>query len=97
MAWLGIWFGISNNCGICSYGVGQNWETNEESKEDWVEETFQQARVKIDTDGEEAKEVLGMGYCSIEIWDWLELKLAWSGKNNSYFENCFPIFLLSGN
>ena len=38
-----------------------------------------------------------MGYSSINIWDWSELELAWSRKNVSYFENNFPIFLLSTN
>ena len=33
---------------------------------------------------------------SINIWDRLELELAWSKKCSSYFENNFPIFLLSG-
>ena len=35
-----------------------------------------------------------MGFCSINIRDGLELKLAWSRKNSTYFENSFPIFLL---
>ena len=42
-------------------------------------------------------EALGMGYCSINFWDGSELELAWSRENILYFENNFPIFLLSGN
>ena len=33
--------------------------------------------------------------CSINIWDGSKLELAWSKKSSSYFENNFPIFLLS--
>ena len=38
MAWLGIWFGISNTLGVWSNWVGQNRETDEEHDEDCVEE-----------------------------------------------------------
>ena len=38
MAWLGIWFGISNTFGVWSNWVGQNRETDEEHDEDCVEE-----------------------------------------------------------
>ena len=38
-----------------------------------------------------------MGYCSCNIWNGLELKLAWSRINSSYFENNVSIFLWSGN
>ena len=48
-------------------------------------------------DGEGNREPLGMCYYSISIWDVLELESAWSRKNRSYFENNFPIFLLSSN
>ena len=41
-------------------------------------------------------EALGMGYCSSNAWNCLEMKLAGSRKNSSYFENNFPIFSLSG-
>ena len=35
MAWLAIWFGISNTCGgVWLNGTGQNRETNEEHDED---------------------------------------------------------------
>ena len=71
-------------------------ETNEEYDEDWVEEGFQLARLKFDRDGVRHREALGMVNCSINIWDEWELELAWSKNRSSYFENKFPIFLLSG-
>ena len=53
MAWVAIWFGISNTCGgVWLNGVGQKRETNEEHDEDCVEEEFQLAMVKLDKDGE---------------------------------------------
>ena len=61
-----------------------------------VEEGFQLARVKVDKDVERGTEALGMGNSCINIWDGSELELAWTKKNSSYFENNFPIFLLSG-
>ena len=98
MTWIGIWFGIFNKCGgVWSNGVEQNKETNEEYDKDWVEEWFQLARVKFDRDGEGGREALGMGNCSINIWDGSDLELAWSKKSSSSFENNFPIFLLFGN
>ena len=33
---------------------------------------------KFDRDGKGGREALGMGYCSINMWDGSELKLAWS-------------------
>ena len=36
-----------------------------------------------------------MGNRCVNVWDGLELKLAWYNKNSSYFENNFAIFLLS--
>ena len=98
MAWLGIWFGISNSCGsMWSDGVGQNREIDEEDDENCVEEGFQLARVKVDKDVERGTEALGMGNCCINIWDGSELELAWTKKNSSYFENNFPVFSLSAN
>ena len=68
MAWLAIWFGISNTCGdIWLNGVGQNRETTEEHDDDFVEEEFQLTGVKIDKDGEERREALGVGNRSINI------------------------------
>ena len=68
MAWLGIWFGICNNCGgVWSNGVGQNRDTHEEHDEDRVAEGFQLPRVKFDRDGEGSREALGMGNCRINI------------------------------
>ena len=68
MAWLAIWFGIYNTCGdIWLNGAGQNRETTEEHDHDCVEEEFQLTRVKIDKDGEERREALGMGNRSINI------------------------------
>ena len=57
---------------------------------------FQLAKIKFCREGEEGKEALGMRNCSINIWDASEHELAWSKKSSSYFENNFPIFLLSG-
>ena len=76
-------------------GVGQNRETDEEYDEDCVEEWFQLDRVKLDRDLKGGREALGVGYCSINIWDVSEQEWAWSKKNSSYFENS-QIFLLSG-
>ena len=55
------------------------------------------ARVKFDRDSKGGRLVLVMGYCSSNIRNELELKLACSGKNSSCFENNFPMFLLSDN
>ena len=75
MAWLAIWFGISNTCGeVWLNQVGQNRETNEEHDEDCVEEGFNLARVKFDRDGEGGREALGMGNCSINVWDGSKLE-----------------------
>ena len=93
MAWLGIWFNLSNNCdGVWSNGIGQYRETGEECDEACVEEGFQLGRVKYDRDGERGREGLDVGNCSINIWDVSELELTWSNKNSSYFENNFSIF-----
>ena len=79
MAWLAIWFGISNTCdGVWLNAVGQNRETNEEHDKDCVKEEFQLARVIHDKDGEGGREALGIGNHSINIWDGSELELAWS-------------------
>ena len=91
MAWLGIWFGISNTCGVWSNGVGQDRENDEEHDEECAEEGFQLTRVKFDINGAGGGEALGMGYSSINIWDGSGLKLAWSRKKSSYFKNNFPI------
>ena len=64
MVWLSIWFGIPNNCGLWSQGVGQNREANEKYDEGSVEEEFQLARVKFDINSEDDKEAPWMGYCS---------------------------------
>ena len=77
--------------------AGKNKETHQEHDEDCVEEGFQLARVKFERDGKGEREVLGMGYCSSNTWNGLEIKLARSRENSSYFENNFPTFLLSGN
>ena len=53
------------------------------------------ARVKFGRDDEGGRKALDMWNCNINIWDKSELKLAWSKKSSSYFENNFPIFLLS--
>ena len=77
-------------------GVGKNRKTYEENYEYCVEEGLQLARVKFDRDDEGGREALGMGNCSFNIWDRSGLKLAWSKKSSSYFENNFPIFSFSG-
>ena len=79
-----------------SNGVGQNKERDEKHNENYVEEGFQLAGIIFDRDDEGIREVLGVGNCIINIWDGSELRLAWSKKSSSYFENNFPIFLLSG-
>ena len=79
------------------YRVGQSREIGKEHDDDSVEEGFQLARVKFDRDGGGGREILGVGCCSINIWDRSELKLARSRESSPYFENNFPIFLLSGN
>ena len=54
-------------------------------------------RGKFDRDGAGGKEAVGMEYCSINIRDGSELKLARSRENSSYSESKFPVFLLSNN
>ena len=56
--------------------VGQNRQTDEEHDVGSVEEGFQLARMKFDRVGEGAREVLGMGYCGINVLEGSELKLA---------------------
>ena len=46
---------------------------------------------------ERSNEAVRIRYCTTNIWDESELKLAWSRENTSYFENNFSIILLSGN
>ena len=68
MAWLGIWFGLSNTCDdVWLNGVGQISKTDEKHDEDCVKEVFQLAMVKFDRDGEEGREALRVGNCSIHI------------------------------
>ena len=70
MAWLGIWFCLSNTCdSVWSNRVGQSRETDDIDDEDCVEEEFQLARVKYDRDDERGREALGEGNCSVNIWD----------------------------
>ena len=67
-------------------GVGQNKETDKAHDEYCDEEGFQLAIEKFNRDGREGREALGMGYCSIDTWNGLELKLDWSRNNSSYFQ-----------
>ena len=97
MAWLDIWFGTSNNCGVCLDGVGQNRKANGKQDEDCVEKGFHFARVKVDRDIQGGREAVGIGYCNSNTWNGLELKSALSRKSSSYFENNFSIFFLSVN
>ena len=97
MGWPYIWFSLFNFCdSVWSNGVGQNRETDKEHDEDCVEEWFQLIRVKYDRHGQGGREALVLGNFSINSWDASELELAWSKKSSSYFENNFPILLLSG-
>ena len=52
---------------------------------------FQFCRAKLERNGEGGRENIGTGCCSIGIWDRL------FGKNSSFFEDNFPIVLLSSN
>ena len=93
MAWLGIWLGLSNTCDdLWLNGVGRNSKSDEKHDEDCVKEVFQLAMVKFDRDGEGGREALGVGKCSINIWDGSELELAWSKKSSSYLENNFSVY-----
>ena len=47
----------------------KNRETDEEHDKNCVEEGFQLARGKFDRHGEGGREAVGMGYCSISIYD----------------------------
>ena len=62
-------FGISNTCGgVWSNGVVQNMETDKEHDEDCLEGEFQLDSVKFDS-GERDRKTIGMGNCSVNIWD----------------------------
>ena len=66
MAWIVIWFSISNTCsGTCLNEVRKNSETEEEHDEDCVEERFQLARIKLERDDEEDRETLVIRNCII--------------------------------
>ena len=84
MDWLAICFGTFNGCvGVWLNGLRQNRGATEGDNEYCVEKVFQLASVKFYTDCEGDREALGIGNCSINIWDGSELKLAWSKKSNS--------------
>ena len=92
---------VSGDCRIVRkilWTIKDRWRaTDEEHDEDYVKDGFQLARVKLDMNGKGGREASGMGYCSGNTWNGLELKLPLSRKSSSYFENNFPVFLLSGN
>ena len=68
MAWLGIWFSLSNNYdSVWLNGVGQNKKTEGEHDEGCIEEGFQLAKIKYDRDSEEGREALGVGNCTVNI------------------------------
>ena len=68
MAWLGIWFGLSNTCDdVWLNGVGQISKTDEKHDEDCVKDVFQLAMVKCDRDVERGREALRVGKYSINI------------------------------
>ena len=52
IAWLGIWFGISNTFGEVEWGRKKNRETDEDHNGYCVEEGFKLTRGKFDRDGE---------------------------------------------
>ena len=77
MACIAIWFDISSTCGgVWSNWVEQNRETDEERDDYCVAKELQLSTQKSDREWE----ALGMGNCSIKIWDGSELELAWSKK-----------------
>ena len=49
------------------------------------------AKIKFNSDGHGGREALGMGNCSIKIWNGLEVELAWSKKSSSYFEKIYKV------
>ena len=83
-------------CGMCSNAGGQNSETDEEHEENSFEEGFQLDSAIFYRYRKRGGEALGMESCSFGIWVEPDLELAWSKKSSSFFENNFPIFLLSG-
>ena len=83
MDWAGIRLVISNTCGgVWQNGVGQNTEINEEHEKDCVEERIQLDSLKVDRDAKRGREALGMGNCSINIWDESELEVVLSKKSS---------------
>ena len=50
-----------------SHRVRQSRKTDKEHEEHCAEKRFQLAKVKFDREGENDREALGMGYCSINI------------------------------
>ena len=52
---------------MSSNGVGLNRETDEKRDEGCCKEGFQLARVKLDRNGKEGREVLSMGNGSINV------------------------------
>ena len=90
MAWIGICSGIFNTCGSLRLNrIGKNKESNEEYDKDLVEEEFQLATVKFGRNGERSREALGVGNCSINIWNGSELELAGSKKIVCISKNIF--------
>ena len=90
MAWLAIWFGITNTCGgVWLNGVGQSRKTTEEHDDYCIEEGFHLARIKLDKDHEESREALYMGNRNINIWDGTGLEWAWSKKAVHIVETIF--------
>ena len=96
--WLGIKFGIFNNCGVCSKWVGRDKSMKNfgDYDKDCAEKEFQLTKVKFNRDDHGDSAVLGTSCCSINILDRSELKLSWSRQNISCLENNFSILLLSG-
>ena len=70
-------------------GVGKNRKTDEEHDYHCVEKGFQLARVEIDRDSKGEREALEIGYCTINTWKRLELKLTWSRETVHILKTVF--------
>ena len=75
---IGLAYGLAYpvNYDVWLNRAGKNKETDQEHDEDCVEEEFQLDRVKFERDAKGEREALGIGYCSSNTWNGLEIKLA---------------------
>ena len=69
LEWNLVWYTQLFCLTLCawSHRVRQSRKTDEEHEEHCAEKRFQLAKVKFDREGENDREALGMGYCSINI------------------------------